>query len=357
MIRKTLAGVTGYQFAPASIRTEGRFRVRRRPTAVTLLLSQTDVEAILAQRGSALHGELIDGVRRAYGEVARGTADLHPRVYLRSRSDPQRRPPGMFSMSALLADEGRMGTRLRALGGPTTDGDAVLVMFDQRTLTCLAIINDRAIHSLRTGSPAGVATALLARAGAKTIGVIGSSQVAEGALTMTYHARPNVTSVRVFSPTQANRERFAAKMSARLGVPVTPVDSALEALRGADIAVTATDADRPVVPDEAIVPGMHFNCMSRNELTTEGYARGRIFLSSTELHKIHDPAFSPPLPHDAIAGDLSELVAGTIPGRVRDDEITIYAASGPLATWDVVSGSVLYDSAVALGIGQEISLW
>lgn len=324
---------------------------------MTLLLSKAHVDAIVAQTRPTLYRELIDRVKDGYAELVNGTADLHPRIYLRSRNDPQRRPPGMFSMSALLAGEGRMGTRLLALGGPAHGGDALLILFDQHSLECLSILNDQAVHMMRTGSPAGVATELLARKDAKTIGVIGSSMIAEGGLLMSYHARPSVTAVRVFSPTQANRERFAAKMTAELGIPVTAVGTPEAAVSGADIVVTATDLDRPVVPAGAISPGTHFNCMSRNELETETYRSGRVFLSSTELHKIHDPPFSPPLPHEAVVGDLIDLTAGRVPGRIADDDITIYAASGPLATWDVATASVIYDNAVALNIGQQISLW
>src|SRR5580692_3494931 len=164
---------------------------------MTLLLSQTDVDVIVARSKPHLYTELIARVRAGYEELAAGTAELHPRIYLRSRNDPQRRPPGLFSMSALLAEEGRMGTRLLALGGPSHGGDALLVLFDQHSLKCLAIVNDQAVHMMRTGSPAGLATELLARKDAKTIGVIGSSMIAEGGLLMSYHARPAVTAVRV----------------------------------------------------------------------------------------------------------------------------------------------------------------
>ena len=324
---------------------------------MTLLLSQTDVDAIVAQTRPQLYGQLIARVRAGYDELAAGSADLHPRIYLRSRQDPRRRPPGLFTMSALLGGEGRMGTRLLALGGPAHGGDALLILFDQQSSKCLAIINDQAVHSMRSGAPAGVATELLARRDAKTIGVVGSSSIAAGGLIMTFHARPSVRSVRVFSPTKEHRERFAATMSAELGIPVTAVESAGDAVREADIIVTATDADRPVVPDADVAPGTHCNCLSRNELEPATYERGRIFVSSTELHKSHDPPFSPPLPHEAVFGDLIDLVAGTVPGRTSASDLTVYAASGPLATWDVATASVVYENAVALNIGKEISLW
>lgn len=324
---------------------------------MTLLLSQTHVDAIVARRKPAIYRDLIDRVRAGFLELARGTADLHPRIYLRDRNDPLRRPPGLFSMSALLAGEKYMGTRLLALGGKGHGGDGVLVLFDHASLACLAIVNDQSVHMVRSGAPAGVATDLLARKDAKTIGVIGSSMIAEGGLLMSYHARPAVEAVRVFSPTQANCERFAEKMTAELGVPVTAVDNPTAAVRGADIVVTATDLDQPVVPADAIAPGTHVNCLSRNELEQSTYAGGRIFLSSSELHKVHDPPFSPPLPHDAVAGDLIELVAGSVAGRTSDADVTIYAASGPLATWDVATAAVFYEHARALNIGGEISLW
>jgi alanine dehydrogenase len=324
---------------------------------MTLLLSQTDVDVIVSRSKPRLYSELIARVRAGYEELGAGTAELHPRIYLRSRSDPQRRPPGLFSMSALLGAEGRMGTRLLALGGSGHGGDALIILFDLRSMRCLAIINDQAVHNMRSGTPAGLATALLARKDARTIGVVGSSGIAAGGLLMSFHARPAVESVRVFSPTQEHRERFATTMSAELGIPVVAVSSADEAVRDADIIVTATDADRPVVPDGAVAPGTHCNCLSRNELEPTTYARSRIFVSSSEVHKAHDPPFSPPLPEAAVFGDLIDLAAQTVPGRLEESDITVYAASGPLATWDVATASVIYENATALGVGTEISLW
>ena len=50
---------------------------------------------------------------------------------------------------------------------------------------------------------------------------------------------------KVFSPTPANRNRFAEEMSAKLNIPVEPVDTAREAVRGVDILATCTDSMAP----------------------------------------------------------------------------------------------------------------
>ena len=72
---------------------------------------------------------------------------------------------------------------------------------------------------------------------------------------MIHHVRPTVKRIRVYSPTPAHRERFAARMAGELECEVRAVESPADAVRGADIVITATNVDRPVVPDKAIRPG------------------------------------------------------------------------------------------------------
>ncbi len=63
------------------------------------------------------------------------------------------------------------------------------------------------------------------------------------------------TDVRVWSRTSENARRFARAHG------VTAVESAEEAVRGADVVVTATAAHEPILEGEWLKPGAHVNAV------------------------------------------------------------------------------------------------
>jgi alanine dehydrogenase len=324
-----------------------------------LLLTRADIQQILDRGGSKFRETLIGKVDAGYREIAAAQVEQHRRIYLRPKGDALRRPKGLFSMSALLPGAQRMGTRLVALGGPGrgTDGDGLLVLFDHQSLRCLAIMNDQGpLHSHRTGAPSGLATRLLARENARSIAVIGSSGIARGALVLANHVRTRVDAIRVFSPTRENRERFAAGLATALGKDVRAVSSPEDAVCGADIVITATDADRPVIPDSAIAPGTHINVLARNELEMATFKRARLVVSSRQTAGAHDPPWRDPLPDDWVDAELADVVTGARAGRTSPDEVTVFVGSAAMAMWDVAAAGAFYDAGAALGLGKELSL-
>jgi alanine dehydrogenase len=324
---------------------------------VPLLVAQRDFERILTDQRSRFFSALIDRIEAGYREIAAGTEDEHPRIYLRDKNSDARRPPGLFTMSALLAGTGLMGTRLLALGGPSIEaGDGLLVLFDQRSKRCLAIVTDASLHNYRSGAPAAVAAKHLARPDAEEIAVIGSHGIAEGTLATIYHVRPSVKRVRVYSPTRAHRERFAERMATQLGCEVVAVESAADAARGADIVITATDADRPVVPDEAIRPGAYVAVLARNEIEQATFRRSRIVLSSRSAWDALDPPPHEPMPAESIAGELAGVVAGSVDVRYQPGTTAVFAGCAPLAMWDVAAAAAVLQTAREVGLGTEISL-
>ena len=76
--------------------------------------------------------------------------------------------------------------------------------------------------------------------------------------------------VKVFSPTKANRIRFAKEMSETLGIPVEPVDTAREAVRGVDILATCTDSMSPTFEAGWLEPGMHVTMLGPREISQRG---------------------------------------------------------------------------------------
>ena len=323
---------------------------------MTLILSVTDVERILSAPGGRLFEALTDSIEAGYREVADGLVRQHPRIYLRYPEDGARRPPGLFSMSALLPGAGVMGTRLLALTGQGGGGDGLLLLFDHRTARCLAILDDALLHGYRSGAPAAVATRYLARPDSRVVACLGSSGIARGGLTMVCHALPAVQAIRVYSPTEAHRVRFAAEMGRALGLDARAVGSAEEAVAEADVIVTATDADRPVVQDQAIREGTHINLLARNEIEMATFRRSTIVTTSNAHLRELDPPWREPIPEDWIRGELADVVVGRGPTRTSAREITVFVGVAPGAMWDVATAATVYEAALRLGCGTEVEI-
>ena len=105
----------------------------------------------------------------------------------------------------------------------------------------VAVMDGRGITDLRTGAASGVVARKVPVSGPVTVGLVGAghqSRMQLESLASVYR----VESAAVFSPTAANRERFAAEMSAKMRFPVTAVASAEAAARGHAVVVAATSS-------------------------------------------------------------------------------------------------------------------
>ena len=100
----------------------------------------------------------------------------------------------------------------------------------------LAIMNDGYLQHMRVGACAGLGAKCLSRKNSSVLGIIGSGGMARTYALAIREVRP-IEQIRVFSPTKANREKYAVEMKDRLGIKVEAVDSPQEAAKGADIQI------------------------------------------------------------------------------------------------------------------------
>ncbi|MGH9535554.1 MAG: ornithine cyclodeaminase family protein [Terriglobales bacterium] len=207
------------------------------------------------------------------------------------------------------------------------------------------------LGQLRTGAATGVATRLLSAAGAAEAAIIGAGWQAESQLEAIAAVRP-IRRARVYSPTASRRERFAAEMSQRLGIAVSPASSSSAALAGAPIVVTATTARAPVIADADLSPGAHINAIGSNapgrqELEAATVRRAaRLVVDSRQQcqQEAGDllAAFAPP--YAAGWDQVEELAPALAMGpRPRDPAVlTIFKSTG-LAIWDVACAAAIWE--------------
>lgn len=317
----------------------------------TLFLTSADVDDL------ASPADYVAAVRDAYRQIGAG-APAEPRTKL-SNADP----PGMLTTyAAILPETGAMGGYTYSAGFGAADAWFMTPLFDAESGEPRALIDGASMNPFKTGAAGAVAVDALARDDAREVAVIGSGAQARGQLAATATVR-EFDSVRVYSPTESNREAFAAEFDARIDPAVSAVASSRAAVTGADVVITATTASEPVIDADDIEPGTHVTAMgqydpARNELPPELIARATYvpdlraratqdagsFLSAVAAGLVDE---------DHIAADLGAVVAGDHPGRPSDDAVTVFD-SGGTGIETVAAAQMLYERAQQAGRGQSI---
>jgi ornithine cyclodeaminase/alanine dehydrogenase-like protein (mu-crystallin family) len=229
-----------------------------------------------------------------------------------------------------------------------------------------AVFQDGWMNRLLTGATGALGVKYLARQDASTLGIIGAGFQAGGQLLAIQAVRP-IRHVKVFSPTPENRCAFAEQMTAELDIPVEPVPSYEDAVRGVDIVVTATNSYDAFFKGEWLEPGQHLDAMGggdRNnpmrELDDESFRRTDVLAVNAKLTIEYDQ------PEDVMGAvrrgdvrwedilELGQLVAGKAVGRTRDDQVTLHRHFSGLGLWYAAAGHALYEAAKHHGAGQQI---
>jgi ornithine cyclodeaminase/alanine dehydrogenase-like protein (mu-crystallin family) len=217
---------------------------------------------------------------------------------------------------------------------------AVIQLFRPETGEPLVTMDGTLITEVRTAAVSAVATKYLARPDASVLAILGSGVQARSHLEALRLVR-DFQEVRVWSP------RHAAAFAEEFGVQAAR--SAGEAVRGADVIVTATTSQTPVLEGACLAPGAHINAVGAcrpdwQELDDDALHRARIYVDSR--------AAAAQESGDVIAGgvervvgEIGEVVNGAVPGRTSPDEITVFKSLG-LAVEDVVTADLVYRKAV-----------
>ncbi|GAB3681811.1 ornithine cyclodeaminase family protein [Salinarchaeum chitinilyticum] len=318
-----------------------------------VFLSSDDLE------GLAGPAAFVDAVREGYRQRGNG-APAKPRTTLGSAD-----PPGMLTgYTAILPETGVMGGYTYSAGFGEADAWFVTPLFDAETGAPLAILDGAWMNPFKTGATGALAVDELARDDAEIVGVIGSGAQARGQLRAIDTVR-DVTEVRVFSPTEAHRVAFAEEFDERLEAAVSAVADSADAVEGADVVVTATNASDPVFDGERLAPGTHVTAMGqyhpeKRELDHETIARSRYVPDLEERVSQDAGSFlhaqeAGVVEESHVHAELGAIVAGRADGRTNDEQITVFD-SGGTGIETVAGANLLYERAREQTLGTEIEL-
>ncbi|MBI4538828.1 MAG: ornithine cyclodeaminase family protein [Gemmatimonadetes bacterium] len=265
--------------------------------------------------------------------------------------------PRTFGLKVVAVMPGNHGT-------PYDSHQGVVLLFEHEHGLPLAILDASAVTAIRTAAASGVATRALAREDAGDLAILGSGVQARSHLEAMLDVR-RIRRVRVYSRSPESRSAFAEAGSERYGIRVEAVDSARQAVEGADIVCTCTSSREPILLGDWLSPGTHVNAVGSSvaaarELDTEAVVRARLFVDRREstLNEAGDflfPKKEGAVDDEHIQGEIGEVLLGRIQGRRTPDEITLFKSLG-LAVEDLAAAHYAYARARKEGLGVEVEL-
>jgi ornithine cyclodeaminase/alanine dehydrogenase-like protein (mu-crystallin family) len=313
---------------------------------VALILRESDVQDLIEM------DDVIDSVEAAMRELGEGEAQNVPR---RRAFAPGGLLNGMFASYP---------------GGKITGFKAYTVS-DGRVRFLVAIFRlDGALEALieadfmgayRTGAATAVAARALAGGGPSTVALIGTGwQASTQALALSKVLE--ISELRVFSRSPERRAVFAAEQEEQLGLHTVESPTAEAAVRGADIVVTVTTSNTPVleadwVEKHALVAAVGSNYRNRAEVPGELVARAQtVVVDQLEAAQLESGDLIQA--HDAGKFNWSEAVelGAVVAGRWERPErpgITLFESHG-IALWDLAAASVVVSAARRRGGYEEI---
>jgi alanine dehydrogenase len=296
-------------------------------TADMLQITEEQVRKLLPMR------EAVRLMRETFSALRAGTA----------LSQPRRRlvvPSGSTLHSMAGAWGKYFGTKFYSTH-PKHGAHFFFFLFDAETGKPLAQFEANMLGQIRTGAASGYATDVLAAPNASTLAVIGSGFQAQAQVEAIREVR-KLTDIRVWSRSEAKRSEFAKLMGARA------TKTAEEAVRGADIVVTATFSKEPVIEAAWVAPGAHVNAMGSNradrrELPSDLIARADLIaVDSIEQCKIEsgDLLLAPVDWNDRRIVELAH-----VDRRPAGAPITIFKSVG-LGVEDVAAAAWVYEQLI-----------
>lgn len=318
-----------------------------------LVLNQHEVEELLDMEGC------IDAMAEALAALAREELSQPLRYVFAPRGQgtliglmPAHRAGGApaYSLKTVCVFPDNPKRGLDAHQGTVT-------LFDGETGEVRALLNASAVTAIRTAAVSGVATRLLGREDARTLGILGGGVQAHTHLDAMRAVR-DFEQIRVYSPTREHAEAVAERAS-----EAEAVGSAEEAVAGADVVVTATNATAPVLELDWLKAGAHVNSIGgrpprMRELDPATIAAASFYVDRRESTENEAGDYQDALEQGAIApdhirGEIGEVLIGARPGRQSPDELTIFRSMG-LAVEDLAAAEYVVRRAEQAGRGTTV---
>ncbi len=276
---------------------------------------------------------LIDAMEKALADFSSGRVVQPLRNWL--TVEESRRYLGV--MPAATADAmglkvvsffpGNAGTKVATVMG-------TILLMRPDTGEPIAFLEATTLTAMRTAAVSAAVTRRLAGPASRVLAILGSGVAASAHLEALSEVR-KFDEIRVWSRTRGHAERFAARHGAR-------AMDAESAVRGADVIVTATAAQAPILKGAWLKPGAHVNAIGApmptwRELDDDAMSNV-VVVDSREAatHESGDIMLS----RARIYAEVGEIFSGSRAGPTS--ETTVFKSVG-IAVEDIAAAKLAFD--------------
>lgn len=244
------------------------------------------------------------------------------------------------------------------IGLASTNG--MMVLLSSRTGLVQALLLDNGyLTDVRTAAAGAVAAKHLSREDASSATIIGAGMQARLQLEALMFVRP-IKTASLWARDVSKAEAVARELTGKLGIPVRAESDAERAVRSAEIIVTTTPSEGPVVQAGWLEPGQHLTAMGsdaehKNEIDPALFGRNIRYVADSlkqtrrlgELHHAIAAGFAGD--QDDFA-ELGQIIAGQKPGRTGAQDLTFADLTGT-GVQDTAIATLAFARAVAAGAG------
>ncbi len=319
---------------------------------------------------------VIEGVKAVYKAKANGGTAVWPLVEhhfpeLKAvtdvRSGAVMGSVNVHGLKMLNNFPGNAGTEYPVFGG-------MLMVFDSANGAPLGIMDASYITCMRTGAAGGISAALFSRKDAETLMILGAGRQSIYQIGAALLLMPGIKKLIVCDPLSPDGAKGYVKalpgnLKAQLNVERPDVEMIAEpdvrkAVGQADTVITITPSRSPAILKEWVKPGTHFSCIGadmvgKEEIDPEIFRDARVFCDDIDqccrVGETEIPFKTGVIAKNQIAGEIGQVLNGTLPGRTDDQQITIFDATG-LAPLDLVTAKAAVELAKAKDLGLTAEL-
>jgi ornithine cyclodeaminase len=222
------------------------------------------------------------------------------------------------------------------LGLPSVNG--MMVLLSSRTGLVEALLLDNGyLTDVRTAAAGAVAAKHLSREDASVAAIFGAGVQAGLQLEALTLVRP-IREARIWARDMVKAEAAAAALRERLGIIVRAEGDPAKAVKGADVIVTTTPSETPILKAEWLSPGQHITAMGsdaehKNEIEPALVAKAGLYVADSlrqtrRLGELHHAIEAGLVDAEAEFAELGQIIAGLHAGRTLPNQITLADLTG-----------------------------
>jgi len=242
-----------------------------------------------------------------------------------------------------------------------TNHQSATLLFDPDSGRASALVSANYLTGVRTGAASAIATKYLARPESRTLGIVGAGAQALHQVRATLAVRP-IRRVVAWSRSPGRLDALRLGVE-QLGLAFDVAASCREVAEQADVLVTVTPSQQPLVEAAWVRPGTHISAMGadtrgKQELDPALVAGAAIFVDeaaqAVSIGECQHAVRAGLLSEAGFRASLGEVIAGLREGRRSAGEITLFDGTG-VALQDLVVADLAVRLARERHVGTSVA--